>query len=88
MLLEHRSADTVVVVGRDVGRAEESLTVTTLAELDADIDRHEVPADRRRVEHPRQPDRRGVDAALGRLTVEVATARSSVSGHPRRPCTS
>jgi precorrin-2 C20-methyltransferase/precorrin-3B C17-methyltransferase len=25
----------VVVVGRDVGRAEESLTVTTLAELDA-----------------------------------------------------
>jgi precorrin-2 C20-methyltransferase/precorrin-3B C17-methyltransferase len=35
LLLEHRSADTVVVVGRDVGRAEESLTVTTLAELDA-----------------------------------------------------
>ena len=36
ILLEHRSPDTVVVVGRDVGRAEESLTVTTLAELDAD----------------------------------------------------
>ena len=35
VLLEHRSPDTVVVVGRDVGRAEESLTVTTLAELDA-----------------------------------------------------
>ncbi|MFL6156709.1 MAG: precorrin-3B C(17)-methyltransferase, partial [Marmoricola sp.] len=35
LLLEHRSADTVVVVGRDVGRAEESITVTTLAELDA-----------------------------------------------------
>ncbi|MBZ5736540.1 precorrin-2 C(20)-methyltransferase [Nocardioides mangrovi] len=35
-LLEHRSPDTVVVVGRDVGRAEESLTVTTLAELDPD----------------------------------------------------
>jgi precorrin-2 C20-methyltransferase/precorrin-3B C17-methyltransferase len=35
MLLESRSADTVVVVGRDVGRTEESLTVTTLAELDA-----------------------------------------------------
>ncbi|ROR90287.1 precorrin-2 C(20)-methyltransferase [Nocardioides aurantiacus] len=35
ILLEHRSADTVVVVGRDVGRAEESLTVTTLADLDA-----------------------------------------------------
>jgi precorrin-2 C20-methyltransferase/precorrin-3B C17-methyltransferase len=35
LLLEHRSADTVVVVGRDIGRAEESLTVTTLAELDA-----------------------------------------------------
>ena len=34
LLLEHRSPDTVVVVGRDVGRAEESLTVTTLAELD------------------------------------------------------
>jgi precorrin-2 C20-methyltransferase/precorrin-3B C17-methyltransferase len=34
VLLEHRSADTVVVVGRDVGRVEESLTVTTLAELD------------------------------------------------------
>ncbi|MGB3886416.1 precorrin-3B C(17)-methyltransferase [Gordonia sp. (in: high G+C Gram-positive bacteria)] len=34
VLLEHRAADTVVIVGRDVGRAEESLTVTTLAELD------------------------------------------------------
>lgn len=39
ILLEHRSPDTVVVVGRDVGRAEESLTVTTLADLDpASID--------------------------------------------------
>ncbi|GAA3822723.1 precorrin-3B C(17)-methyltransferase [Nocardioides panacisoli] len=36
VLLEHRSPDTVVVVGRDVGRAEESLTVTTLGGLDAD----------------------------------------------------
>jgi precorrin-2 C20-methyltransferase/precorrin-3B C17-methyltransferase len=34
VLLERRKPDTVVVVGRDVGRAEESLTVTTLAELD------------------------------------------------------
>ncbi len=36
LLLESRSADTVVVVGRDVGRPGESLTVTTLAELEAD----------------------------------------------------
>ena len=36
LLLEHRSPDTLVVVGRDVGRAEESLTVTTLAALEAD----------------------------------------------------
>lgn len=36
VLLEHRPADTVVLVGRDVGRAEESLTVTTLGELDTD----------------------------------------------------
>jgi precorrin-2 C20-methyltransferase/precorrin-3B C17-methyltransferase len=36
LLLEHRPADTVVVVGRDIGRDEESLTVTTLAELDAE----------------------------------------------------
>ena len=35
-LLEVLPADRVVVVGRDVGRAEESLTVTTLAGLDAD----------------------------------------------------
>ena len=35
LLLEHRPADTVVVVGRDIGREEESLLVTTLAELDA-----------------------------------------------------
>jgi precorrin-2 C20-methyltransferase/precorrin-3B C17-methyltransferase len=35
ILLEHRKPDTVVVVGRDVGRAEESLSVTTLGELDA-----------------------------------------------------
>ncbi|MFT4187208.1 MAG: precorrin-3B C(17)-methyltransferase [Aeromicrobium sp.] len=34
ILLEHRAPETVVVVGRDVGRAEESLTVTTLADLD------------------------------------------------------
>ncbi len=34
ILLEHKSPDTVVVVGRDVGRAEETLTVTTLAGLD------------------------------------------------------
>jgi precorrin-2 C20-methyltransferase/precorrin-3B C17-methyltransferase len=35
LLLEHRSPETVVVVGRDIGRAEESLVVTTLADLDA-----------------------------------------------------
>lgn len=35
LLLEHRAADTVVVVGRDVGRPGESLEVTTLADLDA-----------------------------------------------------
>ncbi|MEU6138520.1 precorrin-3B C(17)-methyltransferase [Nocardioides sp. NPDC047086] len=35
VLLEQRKPDTVVVVGRDVGRAEESLTVTTLGDLDA-----------------------------------------------------
>lgn len=34
ILLEHRDPATVVVVGRDVGRAEESLVVTTLQELD------------------------------------------------------
>jgi precorrin-2 C20-methyltransferase/precorrin-3B C17-methyltransferase len=34
VLLEHRKPETVVVVGRDVGRDEESLTVTTLGELD------------------------------------------------------
>jgi precorrin-2 C20-methyltransferase/precorrin-3B C17-methyltransferase len=34
VLLEHRAPETVVVVGRDVGRAEESLVVTTLGELD------------------------------------------------------
>jgi precorrin-2 C20-methyltransferase/precorrin-3B C17-methyltransferase len=36
LLLEHRSAETVVVVGRDIGREEESLLVTTLAALDAE----------------------------------------------------
>jgi precorrin-2 C20-methyltransferase / precorrin-3B C17-methyltransferase len=36
VLLEHRCAETVVVVGRDVGRSEESLTVTTLGDLDTD----------------------------------------------------
>lgn len=35
VLLEHRAADAVVVVGRDIGRDDESLVVTTLAELDA-----------------------------------------------------
>lgn len=34
VLLEHKDPETVVVVGRDVGRAEEALTVTTLGELD------------------------------------------------------
>jgi precorrin-2 C20-methyltransferase/precorrin-3B C17-methyltransferase len=36
LLLEHRASDTVVVVGRDIGREEESLTVTTLAAFDAE----------------------------------------------------
>ncbi|GFG68427.1 precorrin-3B C(17)-methyltransferase [Mycolicibacter senuensis] len=36
VLLEHRDGSTVVVVGRDVGRESESLTVTTLGELDTD----------------------------------------------------
>lgn len=36
VLLRHRAPTTPVVVGRDVGRAEESLTVTTLADLDCD----------------------------------------------------
>jgi precorrin-2 C20-methyltransferase/precorrin-3B C17-methyltransferase len=35
IMLEYRSPDTVVVVGRDIGRAEESLSLTTLAQLDA-----------------------------------------------------
>ncbi len=34
VLLEHRKPETVVIVGRDIGRAEESMTITTLAELD------------------------------------------------------
>ena len=34
VLLEHRKRETVVVVGRDVGREEESLLVTTLGDLD------------------------------------------------------
>lgn len=34
VLLEHREPATVVVVGRDVGRAGEAIEVTTLAELD------------------------------------------------------
>jgi len=39
ILLRHRPADTVVVVGRDVGRSGESLGVTTLEKLDpASID--------------------------------------------------
>ncbi|AZI59019.1 precorrin-2 C(20)-methyltransferase [Nakamurella antarctica] len=37
VLLRSRSAETVVIIGRDVGRAEESVTVTTLGELDASL---------------------------------------------------
>jgi precorrin-2 C20-methyltransferase/precorrin-3B C17-methyltransferase len=36
VLLEHLPADRVVVVGRDVGRAEECLSVATLGDLDPD----------------------------------------------------
>lgn len=36
VLLEHRDASTVVVIGRDIGRESEALTVTTLGELDTD----------------------------------------------------
>ena len=39
VLLRHRDPSTPVIVGRDVGRAEESLAITTLGELDcASID--------------------------------------------------
>ncbi|MFI5713828.1 precorrin-2 C(20)-methyltransferase [Kribbella sp. NPDC051620] len=34
LLLEHRAPTTPVIVGRDVGGANESITITTLAELD------------------------------------------------------
>ncbi|MFI6499618.1 precorrin-2 C(20)-methyltransferase [Nonomuraea typhae] len=34
LLLEHRAPDTPVVIGRDVGGSEESITVTTLGTLD------------------------------------------------------
>ena len=34
IMLRHRAPETVVVVGRDIGRAEESLTVTTLGDFD------------------------------------------------------
>jgi precorrin-2 C20-methyltransferase/precorrin-3B C17-methyltransferase len=34
LLLEHRDPGTPVVVGRDVGGPEESITITTLGELD------------------------------------------------------
>jgi precorrin-2 C20-methyltransferase/precorrin-3B C17-methyltransferase len=34
VLLEHREPETVVIVGRDVGREEEALDVTTLGDLD------------------------------------------------------
>lgn len=37
VLLRHRDPATPVVVGRDIGRAEESLTVTTLGGLDCDF---------------------------------------------------
>ncbi len=37
ILLEHRDAETPVVVGRDIGGTHESITVTTLAELDPSI---------------------------------------------------
>lgn len=36
VLLEHRDPQTVVVVGRDIARAEQSLAVTTLGDLDTD----------------------------------------------------
>ena len=36
LLLEHRPGDAVVVVGRDVGRAGEELTVTSLGDLNPD----------------------------------------------------
>jgi precorrin-2 C20-methyltransferase/precorrin-3B C17-methyltransferase len=36
LLLQHRSPATPVVIGRDVGGTSESITVTTLAELDPD----------------------------------------------------
>jgi len=37
LLLEVRAPETVVVVGRDVGRAEESVVVTTLGDLDPTV---------------------------------------------------
>jgi precorrin-2 C20-methyltransferase/precorrin-3B C17-methyltransferase len=37
VLRQERSGDTVVVLGRDVGRAEESVTVTTLGALDPGV---------------------------------------------------
>ena len=80
VLLEVRGPETVVVVGRDVGRAEESLIVTTLGELDPATRRHEDPADHRQQRDPGDRLGRGLDPAQHGLTPLGQTCARS----PRR----
>ena len=56
-------ADTVVVVGRDVGGPEERLTVTTLGDARPGDRRHALPAARRLLADPGRPVRPGLDLA-------------------------
>ena len=90
LLLEHRPADTVVVVGRDIGRAEESLTVTTLADLDAASIDMKCLLIVGATSHPSYGFRPGVDPALRPLTghsVHAQTRRAGTRCTPSPPRT-
>ena len=85
LLLEHRTADTPVVIGRDVGRPGEELVVTTLGDAGSGDRGHAVPGDHRGVRD--LGDRRsGVDATFAALRTSLSrhlTLESGPRSHPR-----
>ncbi len=85
VLLECRSPDTPVIIGRSVGRARESVQITTLGRAGPDDDRHAVPADHRRDRHDGLGGS-GLDPTLrpGRRTVPLnITVRKAHDGEWR-----
>ncbi len=91
IVARHRSPQTLVVLGRDIGRPGERLLRTTLGELRAEQVDMRTPGDHRLVHHLQLPACRrrslGLHAALVPIGIAGRSARGNVADCCAHPCT-